>query len=779
MRRTARYCAAGMALMLGLPGMGLAQTGAQGQGQGQGQSRSRSAVEVVVHAVARRRPVDAPPPLSLYAALPHIRDIALSPGGDQVAFLTNAQGMTLLVAYRIADKHQTFVKLKTGHVSFLAWADEGHVMLADSRAGLRGTCIGGVQKPDGQTTSDAVQSTLQSQPQLNTPGGAMGQGAADADAARAAVETDMDSNKPPPCAFFGVHEEDGVTLVDLARASGRNLGVPMGDAPNMPLGMPQVVTIDGQRQLMGAFMEMRASSVGDQPAQRVYLWRVDPATGHGVMVDDGGGDLDRESRYVDDWLFDRSGQLKARAVYAFDTQQFRIEMKDGSQKAGNVWRPVLTRTLVPADKTFAPDLVGLAADGRSIVILDSDTHGQDPKGAMRHFHYYTLAPDGIVSPPLDQGDASQNKPIFDPGTGRLAGFAQSAEETTYALADPELANLYALAKTAAATGVVRVVSVADDPHKMVIHVDGRENTGMYYFVDFATGASAVLGEDYPGVPTDWIASQEDYSYHAADGTEIPALLTLPPRPEAHNLPLVVLPHDGPEGHDAAGFNWLAQALASRGYLVLQPNYRGSNGHGMDFMTAGFGQWNGKMLSDMSDGVQDLVRQGLADPHRVCYVGIGYGGYAALKAATRADTRCAVSINGISDVAGYVSWKNAHAALPDTDDFAALVPDPQTPRGFGPDPSSRQTLAGYVGDAANDRVEAANIRAPVLLIHAAADDVVPAGQSTRLRDALRSAGRPVTDVDLSDGGHAIGTEAARLQVLQAITDFMARQNPAQN
>lgn len=763
----ARYTAAALAVVWGVPALSAAQTLPPAQ------THTKSAVEVVVRGAARRRPADAPPPLSVYAALPHMRQIALSPSGDQVAFLTKAKGMTLLVAYRIADKHQTFVKLKAGDVSSLAWADEAHVMLADSRVGLRGTCAGAVQKADSRALGDAVQSTIQSQPQLNTPGGAMGQGSGDAGTAQAAAELDMESNPSPPCVFFGVHEEDGVTLVDLAQASGRSLGVPMGDAPNMPLGMPQPVTVDGKRQLMGAFMEMRPSGVGDQPGQRVYLWRIDPATGHGQMVDDGGGDLDREQRYVDDWLFDPQGQLKARAVYAFDKEAFRIEMKDG---AG--WRPVLTRTLVPADKTFAPYLVGLAANGKAIVILDSDTHGNDPKGAARHFHYYTLSPDGSLSAALDAGDASQNKPVFDPATGRFAGFVRSAEETSYTLSDPELANLYALAK-GASTGTVRISSVADDPHRMVIHVDGRENTGMSYFVDFATGASAVLGEDYPDVPIDWIASQEAYSYRAADGTEIPALLTLPPKPEAHNLPLVVLPHDGPLGHDEAGFNWLAQALASRGYLVLQPNYRGSDGHGMDFMTSGFGEWQGKMLTDMSDGVKDLVRQGLADPGRVCYMGFGYGGYAALKAATRTDTRCAVSIGGISDVAGYIAWKNAHAAQPDTDDFAALVPDPHTRRGFAPDPNSRQMLSGYAGAAANAALSPAGFRAPVLLIHAAGDEVVPVGQSRKLRDEARPADRPVGYLELTEGGHDADTEAARLQILQAVSAFLAKQNPAEN
>ncbi len=731
----------------------------------------KSATEVVIHAAPRQKPVDTPPPLELWAALPRIRMIALSPSGTQVAFLKEADGMNLMVVYGLFDKHQAAIKLRDGDISSLTWIDEGHIMLARSRSGLRGTCIGGSHNASDHNAAEmSVQNVIVDGATANDGGAAI--------ATLGDAQKDLDASTPPGCVYFGVHEEDAITLVDIAQSTGTDptahFGADGGGTAGLPLGVPQVVAIDGKRQLMGAVMEMRAQGIGNQPAQRVYLWRVDPATSLGQLVNDGGGDLDRENRYVDDWLFDKAGTLRARAVYSFAKETFRLEIKDG-----NTWRPVLTRPIDKVQRTFAPNLVGLAADGRSLVILDSDTHGKDAKGAPRHFHYYALSPDGALSAPLEPGDASQSKPIFDPATGRLAGFSQSAEEMSYKIDDPKLARLYDLAKNAAESSAVKIVSVADDPHRMLIHVTGREDTGGYYLTDFSNGSSLTLGEDYPDVPTDWIANQEQYSYHAADGTEISALLTLPPKPEAHNLPLVVLPHDGPQGHDEAGFNWLAQALASRGYLVLQPNYRGSDGHGMDFMTAGYGQWNGKMLSDISDGVQDLVHQGLADPGRVCYVGTGYGGYAALKAATHANTRCAVSINGISDVAGYVAWKQDNASKPDLDDFSSLIPDPKTPRGVMADPGSRQSLTSYVGTATTDSIGANDLKAPILLIDDDADPVVPAGQTHRLRDALQAANRPVSDIELDDHTHDVTTQAARLKVLQAVTDFLARQNPAQN
>jgi dipeptidyl aminopeptidase/acylaminoacyl peptidase len=141
------------------------------------------------------------------------------------------------------------------------------------------------------------------------------------------------------------------------------------------------------------------------------------------------------------------------------------------------------------------------------------------------------------------------------------------------------------------------------------------------------------------------------AYKAADGTEIHACLTLPPGKSGTNLPLVVLPHGGPEARDELRFDWLTQFLATRGYAVLQPNFRGSYGYGRKFVEASNGQWGLKMQSDVSDGVKTLIADGVADPKRVCVVGASYGGYAALAGATFTPElyACAVSIAGISSV----------------------------------------------------------------------------------------------------------------------------------
>src|SRR5690606_351827 len=132
--------------------------------------------------------------------------------------------------------------------------------------------------------------------------------------------------------------------------------------------------------------------------------------------------------------------------------------------------------------------------------------------------------------------------------------------------------------------------------------------------------------------------------------KIPTLLTIPKEKITvlKNLPAVIYPHGGPESHDVIRFDYLAQALAAQGYLVIQPQYRGSSGFGRQHVLAGHGEWGKKMQDDLPDAIAALSDTGLIDPTRVCIVGASYGGYAALAggAFTPELYKCVVSINGI-------------------------------------------------------------------------------------------------------------------------------------
>src|SRR6202044_3167904 len=135
-----------------------------------------------------------------------------------------------------------------------------------------------------------------------------------------------------------------------------------------------------------------------------------------------------------------------------------------------------------------------------------------------------------------------------------------------------------------------------------------------------------IQEAYPDIKTADLGDVKPYPYQSRDGLTIHAYLTLPPGKTPHNLPTVIFPHGGPEARDSmADFDWWAQFMATRGYAVLQPNFRGSSGYGWKFIKAGDGEWAGKVQYDLQDGVQKLIAAGIADPKRICIVGASYGG----------------------------------------------------------------------------------------------------------------------------------------------------------
>jgi len=258
------------------------------------------------------------------------------------------------------------------------------------------------------------------------------------------------------------------------------------------------------------------------------------------------------------------------------------------------------------------------------------------------------------------------------------------------------------------------------------------------------------------------------SYAAADGRTIPAYLTLPRGRTPKNLPLVVLAHGGPTAQDEPGFDWWAQALASRGYAVLQPQFRGSTGLGWEHLSAGFGQWGRKMQTDLSDGVRYLAAQGIADPKRVCIVGGSYGGYAALAGPTldRGVYRCAVAVAPVSDPHEMLRWQRNRQL---TSDSIALR---FWARFMGVEGYDDPKLS-EISPAAH----AARADAPILLIHGNHDTVVPISQSEDMDSALRTAGKSVSFVRLDSEDHWLSRSETREQMLQATVAFLETHNPA--
>ena len=250
--------------------------------------------------------------------------------------------------------------------------------------------------------------------------------------------------------------------------------------------------------------------------------------------------------------------------------------------------------------------------------------------------------------------------------------------------------------------------------KILVFIEGQESSGEYIVIDEDNDIS-IVGMARPDIPYSAVHSIVSFNYKAEDGLDIPALMTIPKTWDRKSkLPSVMLPHGGPASYDSMTFNWMAQAFAEQGYLVIQPQFRGSKGFGNKLTLAGYGEWGGKMQTDLIDALAALVDKGIADPNRACIVGSSYGGYAALAAGafTSKTFKCIVSINGISDLTlmlntekkkfGKKHWIPSYwnKVLANTKDKKALLSD--------------------ISPINNIQ----NFTVPVLLIHAENDTVVP-------------------------------------------------------
>ena len=480
----------------------------------------------------------------------------------------------------------------------------------------------------------------------------------------------------------------------------------------------------------------------------LYSINLDTTTSHLIdCVKDG---------YAMGWVVRPDATLVSRAIWDDKTKSWSLQFMAGPD-GHQAWKTVFSQI----SGLDPPSLMGLGQDGNSVLLYVRT-------GDLAN-SYVEVAPDGTFGKPLPV-DGFNAGPIFNPMTGHLAGFASEKEGVvSYSFSDPQMAKLPGMIKKAFPDyPITEIRSFADDPRKMIVFAEGGGDPGTFYFIDFQNGKSRAIGETYPRVPTEWVAEQEAITYPAADGTQIHAIVTYPPGREGDKLPLIVLPHGGPMGiHDKLGFDWMVQALASRGYVVLQPNYRGSGGYTEAFKAAGNGEWGRKMQTDLSDGVRALVSDGLIDAKRVCIVGASYGGYAALAGATL-DTgvyRCAVDIAGISDVHDMIFPYGGDKSK--TAQASSLVL--YWKRMVGDDPA---TWSSVSPDKLADRVTI-----PLLMIHGKDDSVVPITQTYAMRDAMRKAGKPFDIVLLQDEDHWLSKAPTRLQALQATMDFLAKNNPA--
>jgi dipeptidyl aminopeptidase/acylaminoacyl peptidase len=306
---------------------------------------------------------------------------------------------------------------------------------------------------------------------------------------------------------------------------------------------------------------------------------------------------------------------------------------------------------------------------------------------------------------------------------------------------------------------VRFLDVTRDGGKLLFVVSSDRDPGTYYLFDRKSGRADMLFAAMEALEPDQMAERKPVSFKARDGLSLHGYLTLPRRPASGKLPLVLIPHGGPHGpYDSWYFDTDAQFLASRGYAVLQVNFRGSGGRGESFRKAGYRQWHGKIMDDLVDGVRWATAQGGIDGNRMCVFGASFGGYAALTLASREPElfKCAIGYAGVYDLKLFLEEDEVKRSK-----------------------TARSYNRLYVGDDVKelDRISpalhAGTIKAPVLLIHGGKDRIAPKEHAFRMRDALAKAGRAPEWYYVDYEWHGFYDTDNQVEVYRRLENFLAK------
>ena len=296
--------------------------------------------------------------------------------------------------------------------------------------------------------------------------------------------------------------------------------------------------------------------------------------------------------------------------------------------------------------------------------------------------------------------------------------------------------------------------------KFIVAAANDKTPGTRYVYDAKADTLAKLADINPWIPERDMAPTTPVSYTSRDGMKINGYLTLPVGRGDKNLPCIVNPHGGPWARDSWGYNPEVQFLANRGYCVLQMNFRGSTGYGRQFWEASFGQWGLKMQDDVSDGVQWLVQQGIADPKRVGIYGGSYGGYTTLAGVTFTPDLYAAAVDyvGVSNLFTFLTtipayWKPMLATM------HAMVGHPE---------KDKERLT-----ATSPALNTERIKTPLFIAQGARDPRVNKAESDQVVDALRKRGVEVQYMVKENEGHGFRNEENQFEFYDAMEAFLAK------
>jgi len=629
----------------------------------------------------------AKPSLRDYSTLPEVQNIAISPGGDLVAFRKTTNEYDRLSIISLASHKQiASVDVKEIEPKALYFLNEGQLVLRASE----------YKKIEG---------------------------------------------------FIGQHDVNTAFLYNLQDKSIRQLLIP-GQEPVVSgqtgLGSLIGLSPDGKFAYMPAYSFEKASGPSykgeklndpDFSLLRVYLKEKKAP-----------GIFSKGTNSTYDFFVDDKSNVLAQISYDQKSNLHRVRARQNDK-----WVEIFKEKIEILEKSF----VGVTPDFKSLVILDTNQK-------TGRIAYYTMSlADGTLSEPIFGRDDADIEGTINSFQRVVYGVRYSGFNPSYQFFDAKLNQRMKDITAKFPEQSVYLSGFSEDWKNLLVNVEGSNSPSEYFL--FSEGKEPqFLTSSYPNIKAEDLHPTGKVTFAARDGLKIPTLLTIPKDKVSamKNLPTIIMPHGGPESHDTIGFDWLAQAFADNGYLVIQPQFRGSDGFGLKHILAGYGEWGKKMQDDITDSVGFAVKKGITDPTRVCIFGMSYGGYAALAGGAFSQDiyKCMVSVAGVSNLKSMLSWEKMERG------------------GKSSDVSywKRQFANGEIDNNALNAVSPENFapdfKAPVLLIHAKNDKSVPIEQSESMNSALKKAGKNVKFIELDNEGHNLRESETRLKTLEETIKF---------
>lgn len=449
------------------------------------------------------------------------------------------------------------------------------------------------------------------------------------------------------------------------------------------------------------------------------------------------------------WLFDSKDEL-------------RIAVTKNEQHGALLYREPTSgkwSTLSEFDSYLGQNIKPLFIDGDSKVYVEA-RNGSD-KFAV---YVYDLAARKLADKPLLIADQFDINAVPVTRGSKLLGFQYSINTEDTLWLDPDMRALQATIDKALPTTVNTLsVPLRGEGKFVLVHAHADIQPGMYFLFNTQERKLLKIGSAIPSINPEAMSNMEMVRYKARDGLEIPAYLTLPKGVEKKNLPLVVLVHGGPFVRgESGGWNPEVQFLASRGYAVLQPEFRGSTGFGFHHFQAGWKQWGLAMQDDLADGVKWVIAQGIVDPKRVCIAGASYGGYATLMGLIKDSDiyRCGVEWVGVTDInlMYSVSWSDIS------------------------DASKQYGMPRLVGDPIIDAAQlkatsplenAEKVRAPLLMAYGGMDQRVPLIHGEKFLAAVKPHNPNVEWVVYDREGHGWRNPKNRIDFWKRVESFLEK------